>query len=511
MAPDYAAAAQQLRKDGLYLAKVDATVESALSKHYGVTGYPTIKYFQDGKLVEDYPGGRTTAAIVEYMKRRSDPNYKPPPSDVIELVAEDFDEKVKAAPLMLVIFYSPTNAASQQVAPEYSTAATTLLKDGIPLAKIDAQSHPDIAKTYGVFDYPTLKVFRHGQAFEYKGRRGADHFISYMREMALLPSEDLRTSLNAKNAVQRNLPTIFGYFSDKTSKFYENFITAANTLRGDLKFVHTFEASVAAMYGIPVDTMAVIMPEIYQSQYEDKIRVMAEASTSDWTSLVSWAKSKSVPLLAAQHLRLKLLPLLIKHRDAFTFAMSNEDAYSDEMTSVGLGETGEDVNAAIFTGREKYAMEPDEDYMEELEEFITKYRAGKLKPYLRSQPVPKKQTGPVKVLVARNFEETVLSGSKDYLVEFYAPWCGHCKKLEPEYKKLAKDLATSQPDVVVGKFDATANDIPTLFGVKGFPTIYYVSAKDLENPVPFEGDRTLAGLKEFVLQQRASHASKDEL
>jgi hypothetical protein len=54
-------------------------------------------------------------AIVEYMKRRSDPNYQPPPSDVIELVAEDFDEKVKASPLMLVKFYSPTNAASQQV------------------------------------------------------------------------------------------------------------------------------------------------------------------------------------------------------------------------------------------------------------------------------------------------------------------------------------------------------------------------------------------------------------
>ncbi|KAF2368435.1 disulfide isomerase [Trinorchestia longiramus] len=551
LAPEYAIAAQKLKQNGLHLAKVDATQESALAKHYGVTGYPTLKYFESGKLVEDYNGGRTSTAIIEFMKKKSDPNYKPPPSDVIELTAEDFEEKVKAAPLMLVEFYSPSCPACEQIAPEYASAASDLLKVNIPLAKIDAVANDELAKKYSVSNYPTFKVFRHGQAFEYKGQRGGSFFVSYMKEMALIPSEDLRTVTNAKNAVQRNMPTIFGHFSKRDSVFYNEFITAANSLRGDLKFVHTFNAAVAREYGVALDTVAVIMPEIYQSQYDDKIRVMQQGATADWASIVSWAKQQSVPLLgertpanqallytarpllviycdvdfshqhigdswyqhigAAQHLRNKLLPFVHKHSDEFTFALSNEETYAQEMVGLGLGETGEDVNAAIFTGTQKFAMEPDEEYVQQLEEFIRKYQAGKLKPYRKSQPVPKKQKGPVKVLVANNFEQNVLKGTKDHLIEFYAPWCGHCKKLEPEYKKLAKDLAKSEPGVVVAKFDATANDLPLLFDVKGFPTIYYVSASDVNRPVLFEGDRTADGLKEFVKEQRVKHARKDEL
>ena len=61
---------------------------------------------------------------------------------------------------------------------------------------------------------------------------------------------------------------------------------------------------------------------------------------------------------------------------------------------------------------------------------------GKVKPYIKSQPVPKRQTGPVKVVVAKNFDEIVRDPTKDVLIEMYAPWCGHCKKLEPVYKVL---------------------------------------------------------------------------
>lgn len=101
----------------------------------------------------------------------------------------------------------------------------------------------------------------------------------------------------------------------------------------------------------------------------------------------------------------------------------------------------------------------------------------------------------MRIFVAKNFEEEVMQSKKDILIEFYAPWCGHCKTLEPVYKKLAKQLSKSNEDVVVGKMDATANDVPPLFKVSGFPTIYFLRANEKDNPVPFTGDRSLKKLK----------------
>ena len=61
---------------------------------------------------------------------------------------------------------------------------------------------------------------------------------------------------------------------------------------------------------------------------------------------------------------------------------------------------------------------------------------GEIDPYLKSEDVPESNDGPVKVAVAKNFDSLVTDSGKDSLVEFYAPWCGHCKKLTPIYEEV---------------------------------------------------------------------------
>ena len=79
----------------------------------------------------------------------------------------------------------------------------------------------------------------------------------------------------------------------------------------------------------------------------------------------------------------------------------------------------------------------------------------------------------VVVLTSANFTETI-NTHKHILVEFYAPWCGHCKQMKPEYGAAAKKLKRTHPEVTIAKFDAVAEgaeDIAKEYNIEGFPTM----------------------------------------
>ena len=98
-------------------------------------------------------------------------------------------------------------------------------------------------------------------------------------------------------------------------------------------------------------------------------------------------------------------------------------------------------------------------------------------------------------LTGSNFDEVVMDKSKNVLVEFYAPWCGHCKQLSPIWDKLAESLEDNE-DVVVAKMDATVNELSHT-RVRSFPTIRLYK-KDTNEVAEYNGERTLEGLTKFL-------------
>ena len=74
-------------------------------------------------------------------------------------------------------------------------------------------------------------------------------------------------------------------------------------------------------------------------------------------------------------------------------------------------------------------------------EWVEKYFKKQAAPWVKSEAAaPKAEAGEVQVVVGKTFDEIVMDKTKDVFIEFYAPWCGHCKSLEPKYKELAEEL-----------------------------------------------------------------------
>lgn len=156
----------------------------------------------------------------------------------------------------------------------------------------------------------------------------------------------------------------------------------------------------------------------------------------------------------------------------------------------------------------KYKPANNDLTSESIQTFVQDFLAGKLKQHLLSQTLPEDwDKEPVKVLVATNFESIALDTNKDVLVEFYAPWCGHCKQLVPIYDKLGEAFKDNE-NVVIAKMDATANELENI-KVTSFPTIK-LFAKGENQVIEYNGPRTLEGMQKFVESGGQEGAAVDE-
>uniref|UniRef100_A0A9J7XKS6 Protein disulfide-isomerase n=1 Tax=Cyprinus carpio carpio TaxID=630221 RepID=A0A9J7XKS6_CYPCA len=439
-------------------------------------------------------------------------------SDVLEFTDDDFDSKIGDHDLILVEFFAPWCGHCKRLAPEYEAAATRL-KGIVPLAKVDCTANSNVCGKYGVSGYPTLKIFRDGEdSGGYDGPRTADGIVSHLKKQAGPASVELKSEAEFEKFIGGRDASVVGFFADGGSVAQGEFLKAASALRESYRFGHTNVEDLLKKHDDDGEGIVLFRPPLLSNKFED--------------SSVKFTEDKFTSAKIKKFIQDNIFGICPHMTDDNKDQLKGKDllvAYYDvdyEKNPKGSNywrnrQFGKGCNFFVtrlssrnfffcflffFSLTKELVLSSALSFCvcsrdgKTLEKFLQDYFDGNLKRYLKSEPIPENNDGPVKVIVAENFDSIVNDESKDVLIEFYAPWCGHCKSLEPKYKELGEKLS-GDPNIVIAKMDATANDVPSQYEVRGFPTIYFSPAGQKQNPKKYEGGREVSDFISYLKRE----------
>ncbi|XP_078438564.1 protein disulfide-isomerase-like [Wolffia australiana] len=458
-------------------------------------------------------------------------------SFVLTLDSSNFSDTIQKHEFIVVEFYAPWCGHCKKLAPEYEKAAVILNKQDtkVILAKVDAnvEANKVLASKYGVKGYPTLVILRNEgkDVQEYKGPRDAEGIVAYLKKQAGPPSSELKSSEDLENLFNEKKVYIVGVFSEFSGEEFETFVNVAGKLRSDYDFGHTSDPKVLPRGDTAVERPFIRLFKPFDERYIDFQDFHSEA-------LEKFIEDASLPTVTIFNKDPNNHPFVIKffntekskamlfmnfsHGDfeafqsvyadvakdykgkSISFLMGDLDASQGAFQYFGLKEDQTPLIVVQDKDGKKYLTKNLES--SQIASWIKDYMDGNVKPFKKSEPIPEVNNEPVKVVVAESLPELVLNSGKNVLLEFYAPWCGHCQKLAPILEEVALDLQ-NETEVIIAKMDATANDVPSEFEVRGYPTVYFrTSGGDL---LKYEGNRTKADILSFIQKNKTSPPKED--
>ncbi len=454
----------------------------------------------------------------------------PEDSSVVKLNGENFEDFVSTHPLVLAEFFAPWCGHCKHLGPEYVAAADVLAKKDIPLVQVDCTQERDLCSKYDVRGYPTVKVFRGApDAFtDYPGERKSDSIVSYMIKQSLPAVSVFDDAAELQEAID-NLKDVIvlQVLPEGVTVGNDTFFTIANSLRDDFTFFSTNNSEFVDKYAPKSGKRPGYV--IFRPDEESSDASIFEGKIIDKDNLVDFIKVEAKPLFGEVNggsFRAYMaadIPLAyyfyneVEQRGEVASLMQKlAREYRGKINFAGLDASKFGVHAKNLNMEEKFPLFVIHDVKENLKygisqdteldndkipDFVADFVAGKLDPIVKSEPIPEVQNSSVYHLVGYEHDK-IIALPKDVLVKYYAPWCGHCKRLAPIFKALADVYAAdeaSKDKVVLAEIDHTANDIPGV-DIQGYPTLILYPA-DGSEPVEFQGQRTLEGMANFIKEK----------
>lgn len=393
-----------------------------------------------------------------------------------------------------------------------------------------------MGERYGVQGFPTLFWFKNGEKQEYTGGRTKDTIIQWATKKSGPPSAAVDCDTLKTKA--KDAKFVLAYFGAEDNKLYTDVHVPFANSEDKVQFFHVADEACAKEHQVTAPGLA------FLRNFEEPVVPYTGAAEKD--ALAAWVKPLMVPtvfefteeeidaVFGQQQPTLMLFRDSATDKDAAFMTVYSEAAkthkgkmlfaYADvsggiqERLAEFMGVTKESLptlRAILPEEMKKFKCEtkPSDLTVELIGKWADDVLSGAVKPNLKSEEIPEKNDGPVTVIVGKQWEEIVMDPTKDVLVKYYAPWCGHCKKLAPIWEELGEKYK-DEKNLVIAKFDATANEAENV-QIGGYPTLIFYP-KDNKAGVTYDGDRDLEGFSKYLADKspvlkEAGNSAKAEL
>eukprot|EP00092_Neocalanus_flemingeri_P004114 GFUD01004426.1.p1 GENE.GFUD01004426.1~~GFUD01004426.1.p1 ORF type:complete len:519 (+),score=155.88 GFUD01004426.1:230-1786(+) len=455
---------------------------------------------------------------------------------VLVLTDSNFDQAITENQFVLVDFYAPWCGHCQQLEPEYVKAAKELLesKSEVKLAKVDATAHKETGTKFNIEGFPTLKFFKDGKPADYNGPREAKGIVSWLEKKTGPSCTEITKEGEIKEILEKEQAMAVGFFKDLEGEKAKVFKDVASGY-DDVKFFlvskpelmkeyHQKDGSILVMKTFD-EKEAHFADTLSKENLEKFIRrsttpLVTEFSQENAGKIFSSDIVKHFLLLSSKlddehESRMEDLRIVAKeNREKMIFVHLNvaDEEHENVLDFFGI-KVEQCPTFVIFEMESSAKFLPTGDAAKDISisnmgGFVKNYFDGKIQKSIKSAELPADwDAKPVKVLVTTNFEEVALDKTKDAFVEFYAPWCGHCKSLAPIWDQIAEKYQ-DRKDLVIAKIDATENEVDGA-EVEGFPTLKMYK-KESNEAVDYVGKRDFESIVKFIETGEQEEAEEED-
>ena len=441
----------------------------------------------------------------------------PEENDVTVLTDQNFDDFVASQEWVFVKFYAPWCGHCKTMAPMYSELALEMkFKDnGIAIAKLEATEQKKVAEKFKLAGFPTLMLFNRGFPIDYKGGREKKDILAFIDAKMKVQLQRIDSVEEFEELKGARLAGVY-YLESKDQKDIEAF--RRFVLQFDnIPFAYTHNPAIRDAMNAKGKAVLIVI-----RNFDDGHKIVSRELPMKDTELASEFKKvrfgyvmeynddvasrvdeekKPTLYLFTANKRGQAVEILNQiapdYSKDFLFVVADATDEKLKRTAEFFGVSGnEHVRLMGYKGGKNQKYKSSEISETAVKQLLEDFKANKARQYLKTDPIPAINTQPVKVIVGANFSEEVLKSNKHVLLEIYAPWCGHCKQMEPMYNDMAFQLR-EYDDLVIAKMDGTTNEYPKV-EVSGYPTIWFYPKGKKDKPIKFEGEKNMQKFMVFL-------------